>query len=127
MRVPILPLLILLAQYTTTTLAAPVRANIENMVQILSDLVIPQEQHNGTYATNATAQGSPAPAIKRAMSNLLIPSEAGNGVSTSAHASSTLSASETNPNQLQITRRLLLPSGRQFRVTNGPANRNVVK
>ena len=125
MRASLLQLFGLLA-HTITTSAAPISVTPENLAQILSDLVIPQEQHNSTIATKtAVPNESAAAGIVKVLVDSVNSSKWSNGTNTTADASTVTIASETNVNQLQISRRRLL--GRRFRASNGPAIRVVPK
>ncbi len=124
MRASPLPLFVLLAQYTITMSAAPVTATLENFGQILSDLVIPQEQQNSTAAAKAAAsEQSSLPGTGQVLASPLNPSKGTNG--TESAPTVTISARETNPNQLQITRDL--PPGKRFWASSGQIDRAVAK
>lgn len=124
MRTFLLPLFILLTQYTITMSAAPVTTTLENFRQILSDLVIPQEQQNGTAAAKAAAPKQSTPlGIRQIFGGLPIPSNVTNG--TKIAPTVTILANEANLNQLQITR--ALPPGKRFRASNRPAREAAAK
>ncbi len=124
MRASLLPLFVLLAQYTITMSAAPVTATLEKFGQILSDLVIPQEQQNSTAAAKAAAsKQSSLSGTGQVLASSLNPSKGTNG--TESAPTVTISARETNPSQLQITRNLL--PGKRFWASSGQINRAVAK